>query len=140
MTILVGYIPSPEGDAALDCAILEAKAHATDLVVLNASRGEAVLERRRLYEDQAESLTARLDGSGVTYTLRREVKSGEASDAVLAAAEELAADIIVIGLRRRSPTGKLLFGSTAQHILLEASCPVMAVKAAERAARRRLHV
>ena len=66
MTILVGYIPSPEGDAALDRAIVEAKVHAMDLVVLNASRGEAILERRRLYEDQAESLTGRLDASGGT--------------------------------------------------------------------------
>ncbi|MBC7307670.1 MAG: universal stress protein, partial [Dietzia sp.] len=45
------------------------------------------------------------------------------------AAHELGADMIVIGLRRRSPTGKLLFGSNAQRILLEANCPVLAVKA-----------
>jgi nucleotide-binding universal stress UspA family protein len=32
-------------------------------------------------------------------------------------------------MRRRSPTGKLLFGSDAQQILLQADCPVLAVKA-----------
>ena len=48
---------------------------------------------------------------------------------VLDVAESERASLIVIGLRRRSPVGKLLLGSVAQTILLQANCPVLAVKA-----------
>ncbi len=46
----------------------------------------------------------------------------------MSAAERSSADLIVIGLRRRSPVGKLILGSNAQRILLDAPCPVLAVK------------
>ena len=46
-------------------------------------------------------------------------------------ADRLKASLIVIGLRRRTPTGKLLTGSQAQRTLLDANCPVLAVKASD---------
>ena len=51
------------------------------------------------------------------------------NDDLIVTAEDAAAAFIVIGLRRRSPVGKLLLGSNAQRVLLDASCPVLAVKA-----------
>ena len=129
MTLLVGYIPSPQGEAALDTAIAEARVRGTDLVVVNIARGEAVLERRRLYDDQAEALTARLSGAGIQFTLRRELESPDPAEALLQVADEIAPEFIVIGLRRRTPTGKLIFGSNAQRILMDAPCPVISVKA-----------
>lgn len=53
-----------------------------------------------------------------------------AADAVLQAAGEHEAELIVIGIRRRSPVGKALLGSAAQDILLAADCPVLGVKLA----------
>lgn len=52
----------------------------------------------------------------------------ERAEGVLGLAEDLDADLLVVGGRRRSPTGKAVFGSTAQEILLEAPCPVTFVK------------
>jgi nucleotide-binding universal stress UspA family protein len=57
------------------------------------------------------------------------VRGKEAAEEVVEAAERLDASFVVIGLRRRTPTGKLLFGSQAQRILLDAERPVVAVKA-----------
>jgi nucleotide-binding universal stress UspA family protein len=129
VTIVVGYIPSPQGEAALDAALAEARTHDSELVVLNVSRGEALMEPKRLYDEQAAELTKRLEESGVRYTLRREVHPEPSAENVLDVLTELRPQLLVIGLRKRTATGKLLFGSTAQRLLLEAPCPVLAVKA-----------
>ena len=52
----------------------------------------------------------------------------EAAEDLVSVAESHDAELIVIGLRRRTPVGKLILGSNAQRILLDASCPVLAVK------------
>jgi len=129
MTILVGYIPSPQGDAALDRAIEEARARGEDLVILNASRGEAVVDPRFLYESQEAEIRKRLDAAGVQYTIRREVQNVEPAEEVINVVEELKPRLLVIGLRRRTAAGKFIFGSTAQRILLDADVDILAVKA-----------
>lgn len=79
--------------------------------------------------DHAEALfeiaTERLDPTGATIATA--IESGDVSAEILSHAEEFAVDGIVLGFRKRSPTGKLVFGSTAQDVLLSASCPVVAV-------------
>jgi nucleotide-binding universal stress UspA family protein len=51
-----------------------------------------------------------------------------AGESIVDYAKEIAADEIIIGVRRKSKVGKLIFGSTAQHVILEAHCPVLTVK------------
>ena len=67
--------------------------------------------------------------SGVDHEVRQLVRGLEPAEDLIAVAEEIGADFIVIGLRRRTPVGKLILGSNAQRILLDAPCPVLAVKA-----------
>ena len=74
---------------------------------------------------------AKLEGSGVEFDLRQLVRGFEPAEDLISVAETNSADLIVIGLRRRSPVGKLILGSNAQRILLDAHCAVLAVKAGD---------
>jgi nucleotide-binding universal stress UspA family protein len=129
MTIVVGYVPTPEGEAALAAAISEAQRREEPVHVINRSRGDVLTDARYASESDLDEVRARLDKSGVVYVIEQLVRGPEASEELVDAADRLAASMIVIGLRRRSPTGKLLTGSQAQRILLDANCPVLAVKA-----------
>ena len=129
MTIVVGYVPTPEGDAALSAAVAESRLRDQPLHVVNSSRGDALADPRFASTDAVESVRARLDAAGVVYELDQPVRGHEAADEVVEAAERIGASMIVIGLRRRTATGKLITGSQAQRILLDAHCPVLAVKA-----------
>ncbi len=72
-------------------------------------------------------VTERLDEAGVGYAVRGAL--GDVSDAILRRSRSESADLIVVGGRNRSATGKALFGSTAQKVLLESEVPVTFVKA-----------
>ncbi|OZM79537.1 universal stress protein [Pseudonocardia sp. MH-G8] len=129
MTIVVGFVPTPEGRAALDAAAVESRTHGESVLLVNAVSGDQRIDRRMASDADLAAARAVLDEAGVPYEVRQEVGAGDGADGVLRAAEQAGAAAIVIGLRRRTATGKLLFGSTAQRILLEAECPVLAVKA-----------
>jgi nucleotide-binding universal stress UspA family protein len=130
MTIVVGYVPTPEGDAALRAAVDESRLRDQPLHVVNSSRGDALSDPRFASSHALEEVRDRLDAAGVVYEIEQQVRGHEASDELVAAADRVGASLIVIGLRRRTATGKLITGSQAQRILLDANCPVLAVKAA----------
>lgn len=128
MTVVIGYVPNELGEAALAAAIEEAQRRGTDLVAVNTTRADRLVDPRYAQDAQAEALEARLAGSGVPHAVRRFTSTELAADDVLTVAEEVGAELVVIGLRHRTPVGKLIMGSTAQTILLDAACPVLAVK------------
>lgn len=132
-TIVVGYVPKPEGDAALERAVQEAQLRGAKLVVINSQRGGKTADygELALTDEQVAGVRTRLEAAGVEFEVRGLVLGNDPADDVVGVAEDLEADLIVIGLRRRTPVGKLIMGSNAQRILLDASCPVLAVKAPE---------
>jgi len=135
MSIVVGYVPTPEGRAALKAAAAEAVLREVSLTVVRTqSRGHEISpeEGQRFDADLAEALGL-LGGHELTHEVRAPVDSADPSENLIAVAEEVQASCIVIGLRRRSKVGKLFLGSNAQRVLLDAPCPVLAVKAAETA-------
>ena len=128
MTVLVGYLPTPEGEAAFAAALEEAGRRAERLVLLNSPRSGAPVSADVASDDVVREMTARAAAGGVELEVRQAPHSGEVADEVLRVAQETDASVIVIGLRKRSPVGKLLMGSSAQRILLDADRPVLAVK------------
>jgi nucleotide-binding universal stress UspA family protein len=129
MTIVVGYVPTPEGEAALTAAISEARLREQPLHVVNSSRGDSLSDPRYASDDALDELRGRLDQTGVAYEVKQFVRGHDASEELVGEADRLHASLIVIGIRRRTPTGKLITGSQAQRTLLDANCPVLAVKA-----------
>lgn len=125
--VVAAYSADAYGRAAIAYAESMALASGARLVVVNATRGDSLVDDRFAHEDEVEALRERLTTEGIEVEIRRDVVP-DVADAVLDAAEQSSADVIVVGVRHRSPVGKLLLGSVAQRVILDAPCPVVAVK------------
>ena len=130
MTIVVGFVPTKEGRAALNRAVEEARMRRSRLVVINSDRGGRDFddESSQAAEAELQRVTDELRGDGLALEVRQLVRGNEPAEDLISVANETDADLIVIGLRRRTPVGKLILGSNAQRILLDAPCAVLAVK------------
>jgi nucleotide-binding universal stress UspA family protein len=118
MTILVAVPESIEGRVALKAAVDEAKAQDTDLVVLNL--GLSKIAPSAL---PTEVQTTVVERSGPS--------DHDPADVVLGYLQaNPGISRLVIGIKRRTPVGKAVFGSISQRLLLEAPVPVLAVKPA----------
>lgn len=128
--VVVGFIRSPEGEAAVAAAVEEVRRRDGRLVIVHSAKGgdqdaATVMADR----DALEALEQRLRGDGVEVVVRDFARGNEPAEDLIEVANSEKAELLVIGLRRRTPVGKLLMGSNAQRILLTADCPVLAVKA-----------
>lgn len=128
MKILVGYVPTPEGEAALTAAAAEAELRGASILLLNTSRGDTYIDARYANADELAAAEAKLRTQGVEVTIQQALSEGDVAGELLKAAAADDVALIVLGLRRRSPVGKLILGSTAQRVLLESPVPVLAVK------------
>jgi nucleotide-binding universal stress UspA family protein len=125
--IVVGYSADPFGRAALEHGITEAKLRQTTLLVINATTGDAYADPRFAQEGEVHDVEDRLNKCGVEFELTQPV-GVDTVDELLKAMDRADADLLVIGIRHRSPVGKLLLGSVSQRLLLECPKPVLAVK------------
>ncbi|HRC13877.1 MAG: universal stress protein [Actinomycetales bacterium] len=132
MAVVVGYVATKEGRAALRRAAEECELRHTRLIVINSQRGgkDFDADEAAKFEEELEAIQKKLTDLGLQNEVRQLVRGNEPAEDLIAVAEEENAEFIVIGLRRRTPVGKLILGSNAQRILLDATCPVLAVKAA----------
>jgi nucleotide-binding universal stress UspA family protein len=128
MTIVVGYVPTPAGEAAVQAAITEARLRDEDLLVVNSAREGSVVETTVATTEDLSRILTQADEAGVRAEVVRGTHREDFTDEILDLAEKHDASLIVIGLRRRSTVGKFIMGSVAQRILLQADHPVLAVK------------
>lgn len=129
MTVLLAYVRTPEGDAALTVAVQETQLRATDAVVLNVTRPQADIDSPFSAEQTLDAVAERFAALGLNAEIWQVPPTADVAQAILDAVDKSGAELLVIGLRRRSAVGKFVMGSTSQRILLGADCPVVAVKA-----------
>ena len=123
MTIILAYVEDTEGDAAARTAVAESLLRAEPLVAVSATRDQRIdLQKVRQHLESIAPEAAGLDLKVVTPDLH------DPSDAIIQEAQRENASLIVVGLHHRSRVGKLFLGSTAQRILMEATCSVLAVR------------
>lgn len=116
MTILVAHSTTPESAAALEASYGEAERRGREEIIVFLLDGDA---------PDVSAATAR----GLTVSIEHpNERDKDPLGGLLDAAIRLDASVLVIGIKHRTATGKLLFGSSAQRILLDATCPVLAVK------------
>ena len=130
MNILVGYDGSHAAIDALKLAKTRAKASEAKVEVVTSMKGA----KNNQYEDlqQAELgleyAKALLEEDNISCETHLLVRSLAPAEDLVQFAEENQVDEIIVGVRRRSKLGKLLLGSTAQRVILHASCPVITIK------------
>jgi nucleotide-binding universal stress UspA family protein len=131
MAVVVGYVPTPEGRAALGAAREEAQDRQLKLIVVNSHKGGASFEGEDSIrtDEELEAVRRELENDVTDFEILELVRGNDPTEDLIEVAAEVGAALIVIGLRRRTPIGKLVLGSNAQRILLEADCPVLSVKA-----------
>lgn len=123
--VVVAWTPDEFGAVALEHGLVEATDRRCRVVVVNATKGDALVDPRYASDEAVGRLRESVTGRDVEV---RQFTGADVAEQVLAVAGEVGAALVVLGMRKRTPVGKLLRGSVAQRILLTADCPVLAVK------------
>lgn len=127
--MVVGYVPSAEGEAAVRQGIEEARLRSARLVVVYSDHAAHSTHTPEERQEALAKVRQLLAQSSVESELRHLTVGTDAVHDLLLTAEQTQAELLVIGVRRRTPVGKLVLGSHAQSVLLESPIPVLAVKA-----------
>ncbi len=129
MKILIAYDKNVSTSKVLDEALLRAKKLGAHVYLARTCASDTKRLTIKQLELQLEEVGKEVfEENGVeceTHVLIRGLTPGED---IVGYAKEKQVDEIIIGIKKRSKVGKLVFGSTAQYIILEAHCPVLSVK------------
>ena len=128
MSVVVGYIPNEYGEAALTEAFAEAQRRGGRVVVVNTTKGDALIDKKYVGDQRRTALEERLSAAPVDVELRQTI-GADTADEILDVCRDVAAEALAIGIRHRSQVGKMLMGSVAEQVERRAACPVLMVSA-----------
>jgi len=130
MKILVGYDGSKVADNALMLAQKYAKAFKAEVYIVTSLEQGPALKKEDIdkAENKLEKLRTPFKVDDIACETQASVSYHSPGEDLVNYARDNNIDQIIIGVRRRSKVGKLVFGSTAQYVILEAPCPVVSIK------------
>jgi nucleotide-binding universal stress UspA family protein len=130
MKILVGYRGVNVGKDLLKEAVRQAKAFGGEVHVMTSLFGGEKTEKEKIEEAEENLENARkfLADKGVTCETHLLIRGRAPGEDIVEFAREISADEVIIAVKSRSKVGKLIFGSTAQYVILKAGCPVISIR------------
>ena len=131
MNILVGYDGSNGAREALELASKHAKVWGAKIDVVNCMAQNRDLQYndiRKVEQDLEGEVHYILNSEKIPYETHLVISGQDSGEDLVQFAEQNKADEIIIGIRKKSTIGKLVFGSTAQYVVLNAPCPVVSVR------------
>jgi len=130
MKILVGYDGSKAAEDALALAQKHAKFFNAELNIMTSLLQSPTLSKADIEkaDSKLEKLKRSVEHDNIVCETHASVSYQSPGEDLVQFANDYEIDEIVIGVRRRSKVGKMVFGSTAQYVILKASCPVLSVK------------
>jgi nucleotide-binding universal stress UspA family protein len=131
MKILVGYDQSNLGKEALKLARERAKAYEASIevvFVMAQNHKLQFLDIQRVERMIQREVTNIFNGNSISYKTRLMITNLNPGEGLVEFAKQNKISEIIIGVKRRSKVGKVIFGSTAQQVILYAPCPVVTIK------------
>jgi len=130
MKIMVAFDGTNVSNEALKIAIEYATALNARVYLVMSMVGGSEVPREEFvkHEHILEFAQAQFMEAKIPCESHLSVRGLEAGEDLVQFAGENEIDLVIIGIRRRSKVGKLVFGSTAQYVVLKAPCPVLSVK------------
>jgi nucleotide-binding universal stress UspA family protein len=127
---MVGFDGSKVSEAALELAAEHARAFGAQIFLVRSMVGGPDVPKRDFenYQRELEYHKNEFKKKDIDCETLLSVRDLEPGEDLTHLAEEHQVDTIIMGVRRRSKVGKLVFGSTAQYVILNAPCPVVTVK------------
>ena len=130
MKILIGYDGSNSAKDALNLAKKHAQAFGAQVIVISSLTGGSVTHAVEVEhaEEDLKFAQSIFEADNIPCETKLLVRGMTPGEDLVKFANENDIDEIIIGIKRRSKVGKLLFGSNAQYIIIKAPCPVVTIK------------